>query len=180
MLFLCGAQNKGSSTDGNNGTIIYQDTVFIAQKLVVQESTGKTLCIAKGVKQLPMLVSANIDDAMQAIHTTVGRLDRYLYGRTRLSATDDVVALFQRKHLFEAKHIFNDGDASKRFLKSLFVQLLFLAWCFHFCFAQSDTELFFTIRTNKHKRLAFGVLGFVEGYVVFAFRTADSFHCFCV
>ena len=169
-------QDESGGTNSDNGSVLNAHTVLVAQNLVVQESAGQAGGIAQGVYQFSLLVALHVDDAMIAVHAHVRSFDGDLHRIAHTAAANDVVALLQRKYLFEAEHVLDDCDAAERILVFPFVHLFLLARGLCLELAEADGELFLAMFADKDQGLAFAVLGFVKSQVVLALGTTDTFH----
>ena len=176
LFAVGGSQDDAGGSDGEEGAVGDDATLTGRELDVVDEGAGVAVVVFQGVTQLASFVAAHGNRAVVQVDAGINGLESTVGGVALLVAADDVVAHPEGDDLLVVEHILDDDDGAAALFVGLLVGMLILLTFAQLAHADTDGELLAALGTLEHERLTVGITGLIEGDVVFALRTTDSFH----
>jgi hypothetical protein len=139
-------QYEGCSTQGDDGTILNEQSFAIAQYAVHHKCAGYALFVAYCVEKVSRIIALHIYDAVAAVHTGIACLNGMRNDCAFIVASEHIVALAKWDYLFVAKGVLYYYNVAE-ILGYNFILVLANAYC----------EAFAAVLTLKDQRLAFTV-----------------------
>ena len=139
-------QYECCGTQGDDGTILNEQSFAIAQYAVHHKCAGYALVVAYCVDEIARIVAFHVYDAVAAVHTGVTGLNGVRYYGAFVVASQHIVALAKWDYLFVAKGVFYYHYVAEILGYNL-ILVLANAYC----------ETFAAVFTLKDQRLALAV-----------------------